>query len=236
MGKWLKVNGEAIYGTSPWIIASEGPTNLGAATAIGFNESNVVYTSKDIRFTVKGDTIYATFLAWPGEYAVIQTLRGEGEQAEEFEVPTTTSAGPVDQALSVVGKTFTTERRGRQSKYEFKEDGKVTIIMSPRREGDEPRTIEAEYEQDGTSITMIMGEREWRATYDGEKFEIVRRRAPRHEGFYREEIKRVTMLGDGRELEWHRTEQGLVIKTPDKKPCEHAFVFKIERYHHPQLD
>ncbi|MHC4266612.1 MAG: alpha-L-fucosidase, partial [Planctomycetota bacterium] len=31
MGKWLEVNGDGIYGTTPWIIASEGPTNLGAA-------------------------------------------------------------------------------------------------------------------------------------------------------------------------------------------------------------
>jgi alpha-L-fucosidase len=234
IGKWLDINGDGIYGTSPWTIAGEGPTNLGAASAIGFNESNVVYTKKDIRFTIKGDTIYATFLAWPGEYAVIKTLRGEGDQAEEFEVPRAAS-GPVDPELSVVGKTFTVERRGRQSTYEFKDDGKVTITSPPRREGDEPRIREGEYTQDGTEVTIKIGDYEMQGTYNGEKFALAGR-APRHEGFYKEEIKRISMLGDGKDLEWHRTNQGLVIKTPDKKPCEHAYVIKIERYHHPKID
>ncbi len=33
-----------------------------------------------------------------------------------------------------------------------------------------------------------------------------------------------------------RTDKGLIIKTPDKKPCDYAYVFKIERYHHPKID
>ena len=80
-----------------------------------------------------------------------------------------------------------------------------------------------------------MGNSEMQATYNGQNFELARR-TPRYEGFYREEIKRISMLGDGKDLEWHRTDQGLVIKTPDKKPCDYAYVFKIERYHHPKID
>jgi alpha-L-fucosidase len=234
MGAWLDVNGEGIYDTSPWTIAGEGPTNLGEATDIGFNEADTVYTKKDVRFTVKGDTLYATFLAWPGEYAVIRTLRGEGDQAEEFEVPREDS-GPVDPALAVDGKTFTLERRGRKSTYEFKDDGKVTITSPSRREGGEPRIREAEYKQEGTEITIEIGDYEMQATYDGQNFARAER-APRHEGFYKEEIKRISMLGDGKSLEWHRTEEGLVIKTPNKKPCDYAYVFKIERYHYPKID
>ncbi len=44
------------------------------------------------------------------------------------------------------------------------------------------------------------------------------------------------MLGDGRKLDWEMTRKGLNIETPDKKPCKHAYVFKIERYHHPRID
>jgi alpha-L-fucosidase len=76
-----------------------------------------------------------------------------------------------------------------------------------------------------------------RASYDGEDFELKEGGGnPRYEGFYTEEIKRITMLGDGKELKWKRTGEGLIVETPDKKPCEHAFVIKIERYHHPKID
>jgi alpha-L-fucosidase len=43
------------------------------------------------------------------------------------------------------------------------------------------------------------------------------------------DIRNIKMLGVDKELEWHFTDNALVIKTPDKKPCDHAFVFKIER-------
>ena len=43
------------------------------------------------------------------------------------------------------------------------------------------------------------------------------------------DIKNIKMLGVEKELEWHFTDNALVIKTPDKKPCDHAFVFKIKR-------
>jgi alpha-L-fucosidase len=46
---------------------------------------------------------------------------------------------------------------------------------------------------------------------------------------YPDEIKSVKMLGADQELEWKLTSNALVIKVPDQKPCEHAFVFKIVR-------
>jgi alpha-L-fucosidase len=73
VGAWLKVNGEAIYGTRPWRIYGEGPTKVEAGS---FHDTAIrPYTPEDFRFTTKGDVLYAIGLAWPtdGE-AVIHSL------------------------------------------------------------------------------------------------------------------------------------------------------------------
>ena len=47
---------------------------------------------------------------------------------------------------------------------------------------------------------------------------------------YPGEIASVTMLGDGKELEWEMVKgEGLKITPPDNPPCENAYVFKIVR-------
>jgi len=63
MGAWLKVNGEAIYGTRPWKTHGEGPTKVSAGHHS--EKENADNVAADIRFTSKGDTLYATSLAWP---------------------------------------------------------------------------------------------------------------------------------------------------------------------------
>ena len=240
MGAWLDVNGEAIYGTSPWIIAGEGPTNLGEASAIGFNEAATVYTSKDIRFTVKGDTIYATFLDWPGEEAVITTLRTSGGGFGDEEEKEWAGDSNVDAKLKLGGKTIKTG----QFRLSFKKGGVVDVVViwneeNEEFEGQANEEFEGQYEQDGETVTMWLGDAGRKATYDGEDFELLDPRfeapAPRHEGFYTEEIKRISMLGDGKDLRWKRTNKGLVVETPDEKPCDYAYVIKIERYHHPRI-
>ncbi len=73
VGAWLKINGDAIYGTRPWKIFGEGPTHVNPGP---FHDTETqTYTPQDFRFTTKGSDLYAIELAWPasGE-AVIQSL------------------------------------------------------------------------------------------------------------------------------------------------------------------
>jgi len=129
MGNWLKTNGDAIYGTTCWVVPGEGPTKL--ENTGGFNEKNdLVYTREDIRFTVKDNNLYATVLDWPGDQILIKSLAAKG----------TTWAG-----------------------------------------------------------------------------------------LYPSEIESITMLGDGKDLKWEMTKEGLRIETPKIRPCDYAFVFKIHR-------
>ena len=63
IGRWLAINGEAIYDTRPWQVYGEGPTEVFEG---GFTDTKrAAFTSRDIRYTAKGDTVYAILLGWP---------------------------------------------------------------------------------------------------------------------------------------------------------------------------
>ena len=66
MGAWLKVNGQAIYGTRPWVLYGEGPTSTPKGRDNGQH-----YTAEDIRFTQKRGALYALGLARPGDGKVL---------------------------------------------------------------------------------------------------------------------------------------------------------------------
>ena len=67
MGAWLSESGEAIYGTRPWYTYGEGPRKEAAETEEGQQKKfyELKYAAADIRYTTKGNAIYAIFLGQP---------------------------------------------------------------------------------------------------------------------------------------------------------------------------
>ncbi|MBV8070108.1 MAG: alpha-L-fucosidase, partial [Acidobacteriaceae bacterium] len=75
--KWMAINSEGIYATRPWKTFGDGPASTPAPASGGtrFNESGRKdLTAEDVRFTTKGDTIYAFVMGWPEKLAYIEPL------------------------------------------------------------------------------------------------------------------------------------------------------------------
>ncbi len=84
VGGWLKINGDAIYGTRPWTIYGEGPTKVAAGS---FQDTKTQeYTAEDFRFTTKGNDLYAIELAWPsGNEAIIHSMAGDALKGKQIQ-------------------------------------------------------------------------------------------------------------------------------------------------------
>ena len=94
VGTWLRTNGEAIYGTSPWRVYGEGPSFdrevAGAARGeskapLGAGpDAGAAQVSFDIRFTAKPKTVYVLCLTWPEQSILIRTLGRKAMPGEDI--------------------------------------------------------------------------------------------------------------------------------------------------------
>jgi alpha-L-fucosidase len=82
LADWTAVNGEAIYGTRPWLVFGEGPIQVKG----GAFKEDFKYTASDIRFTTKGKTLYAIALGWPddGKIAIKSLARTDDSSVNKI--------------------------------------------------------------------------------------------------------------------------------------------------------
>jgi alpha-L-fucosidase len=73
MADWMKINGDAIFGTRPWTIFGEGPKGSKAGPVRG----DFKLAAQDMRFTSKGGDIYAITLGVPtGDVSISALAKG----------------------------------------------------------------------------------------------------------------------------------------------------------------
>ncbi|WP_139956928.1 alpha-L-fucosidase [Flavicella sediminum] len=98
IGAWLKLYGEAIYNTKPFVEFGQGPTKLvrnpnddwnayGSIKA-GLNDLN----SQDVRYTKKDEYVYAIQLGWPGSKKEI-VLETFSEKSKKFKIKSVSVLG-----------------------------------------------------------------------------------------------------------------------------------------------
>jgi len=85
IGAWLKLYGEAIYSTRPFVEFGHGPTKLKRQPEDEWNTYGYIkaglhnLNSKDVRYTRNGKTVYAIQLGWPGanQEVALKTFAGK---------------------------------------------------------------------------------------------------------------------------------------------------------------
>jgi alpha-L-fucosidase len=71
MARWMKVNGGAIYGTRPWRVFGEGPTEIPRGRRA---DAPLPFTQEDIRFTTKDGALFVFVMAPPAKPVTVESL------------------------------------------------------------------------------------------------------------------------------------------------------------------
>jgi alpha-L-fucosidase len=124
--EWMKVNHEGIYATRPWKVYGEGPSTLPAMERtgrLGFNErGRKGLTAEDIRFTAKGNALYAFVMGWPERQATIKLLASNSPQQP--------------------GKIRNVEMLGHKGKLKWtRDDAGLRVEMPPEKPSDHAITL-----------------------------------------------------------------------------------------------
>lgn len=85
MGEWLDMNGEAIFETRCWKVFGEGPTLVKEGYMSEMKENNT-FKAEDIRFTTKGDKLYAIAMDWPKDGKMVINSLATGSEMADFEI------------------------------------------------------------------------------------------------------------------------------------------------------
>jgi alpha-L-fucosidase len=114
--KWMAINGEGIYATRPWKTFGDGPVATAPPSSSGtrFNEAGRTdLTAEEVRFTTKGDTLYAFVMGWPDKQAFIRPL-----------ATTSTFSPPKIQNVELLGY---------QGKVEWRQDEQGLAVVMPEQ-------------------------------------------------------------------------------------------------------
>ncbi|HET9571055.1 MAG TPA: alpha-L-fucosidase [Bacteroidales bacterium] len=76
IASWMDINKESIFDTRPCSIYGEGPSVdlVNKMNGPGFNEGNLAYSAKDVRYAQKGNLFYATIMGVPTEDILLKVL------------------------------------------------------------------------------------------------------------------------------------------------------------------
>ena len=108
LAAWMSRNGEAIFGTRPWRVFGEGPTQVKAG--MFGEEKAAAFTGEDIRFTKKGKTLFAIALGWPPSGTLTLKSLATGTPGSVERVELLGSAAPLSFTRDPAGLKITVPR------------------------------------------------------------------------------------------------------------------------------